>query len=362
VTTQYDRHGVECVCGRVHVAGVPPEAAGAPGTVTYGLNFQAWCVFLLVMHHVPVERCADIIESMAGTWPSDGWVHGLLERAAEAVAAANKAIRALIILARVVCGDETPVRVGPGPKTRKKYLQVACTSLLTYYFPGDRDLASFKDFVYSDLHGAVVVHDRYQNYDSFPGISHQLCCHLLRDLQDAAESYPAAIWPGQIADALRGLIHAADMARDRGTSTVPGQRTAEHLKLFRHGVRAGLSQVRRVSGAKSKQPPARTLLECLRDREAGVLRFLTETAIPPTSNQAERDLRPSKTQQKISGRLRSEKTTRHRYAIRGYTSTRRQARDRRLHRHLRRSRRKPLDTTYSCRRLNHTQNPSRMAI
>jgi hypothetical protein len=322
VTTQYGRHEVECACGRVHVADAPPEAAGAPGTVTYGLNFQAWCVFLLVMHHVPVERCADIIESMAGIRPSDGWVHKLLERAARAVAAANKAIRALILLARVVCGDETPVRVGPGPKSRKTYLQVACTSLLTYYFLGDRDLASFKGFVYSDLHGAVVVHDRYQNYDSFAGISHQLCCqHLLRDLQDAAESYPEAIWPGPIADALRGLIHAANVARDRGMSTVPGETTAEHLKLFRHGVRVGLSQVRRIPGATSKQPPARTLLECLRDREADVLRFLTDTAIPPTSNQAERDLRPSKTQQKISGRLRSEKTTRDRYAIRGYAST-----------------------------------------
>jgi hypothetical protein len=32
-------------------------------------------------------------------------------------------------------------------------------------------------------------------------------------------------------------------------------------------------------------------------------------------------LRPAKTQQKISGRLRSEETTRHRYAIRGYIST-----------------------------------------
>ena len=322
VTVQHDRHEVECACGRVHVADAPPEAADAPGTVTYGLNFQAWCVFLMVMHHVPVERCADIIESMSGIRPSDGWVHGLLERAARAVAAANKAIRALILLARVICGDETPLRAGPGPKSRKKYLQVACTSLLTYYFLGDRDLASFKGFVYSDLYGAVVVHDRYQNYESFAVISHQLCCqHLLRDLEDAAESYPEAIWPGQIADALRGLIHAANLARDRGMSTVPGQMTAEHLKLFRRGVAVGLSEVRRVPGAKSKQPPARTLLECLRHREADVLRFLTDTAIPPTSNQAERDLRPSKTQQKISGRLRSEKTTRDRYAIRGYAST-----------------------------------------
>ena len=32
-------------------------------------------------------------------------------------------------------------------------------------------------------------------------------------------------------------------------------------------------------------------------------------------------MRPARTQQKISGRLRSEQATRHRYAIRGYLST-----------------------------------------
>ncbi len=70
-----------------------------------------------------------------------------------------------------------------------------------------------------------------------------------------------------------------------------------------------------------KQQPGRDLLECLRDRQADVLRFTTDLRIPPTSNQAERDLRPAKTQQKISGRLRSEQVTRDRYAIRGYIST-----------------------------------------
>jgi len=249
-------------------------------------------------------------------------VHSLLDRAARTVAAANQAIRALIILAGVICGDETPLRVGPGPKTRKKYLQVACTSLLTYYFLGDRDLASFKGFIYSDLHGTVVVHDRYVNYDHFEGISHQLCtAHLLRDIEDAAQSYPDAAWPGQIARELRALIHAANTARDQGLDQVPDDMTAEHLKLFRNAVNVGLSQVSRVPGAKAKQHPGRLLLECLKNREADVLRFLTDTAIPPTSNQAERDLRPAKTQQKISGRLRSEKTTRDRYAVRGYGST-----------------------------------------
>ena len=117
------------------------------------------------------------------------------------------------------------------------------------------------------------------------------------------------------------MIHAANLARDQGLAAVPADAQTEHLRLFRHGVRVGLSQVRRIPGAKAEQLPARLLLECLRDREDDVLRFTSDLRIPPTSNQAERDVRPAKVQQKISGRLRSEQATRHRYAIRGYIST-----------------------------------------
>ena len=103
-----------------------------------------------------------------------------------------------------------------------------------------------------DLTG-IVLHDRSQNYGKFPGITHQLrTAHLLRDIEDAVQSYPTVIWPGQTTSALRPLIHAANLARDQGLAAVPED---------------------------------------------------------------------AKTQQKISGRLRSEQATRHRYAVRGYLST-----------------------------------------
>ena len=341
--TQYDGHEVACACAKVHAA-LPPAGAGEAGTVTYGPNLQAWAVFLLVMHHVPVERCADVIGALTGTRPSDGFVHAMIARAAEAVRWAGMLIRALVITASVLCADETPLRVGPGPKTRKKYLLVACTHLLTCYFLGDRSMKTFDAFVFPDLSGTVLAHDRYQNYDAIPGVLHQLCTqHLLRDLEDAAQSYPDAIWPGQAADALRALIRAANTARDKGLAAAPDDATAADLALFRNAVRVGLSEIRRVPGAKSKQKPSRMLLECLKERENDVLRFLTDPRIPPTSNQAERDLRPSKTQQKISGRLRSETATRNRYAIRGYLDTAPQARRGHHHRHPRRPHRKPLD-------------------
>ncbi len=316
---QHDLHEVACACGRVHRAPAPPEA-GAPGTVTYGLGIQALVVYLIAAHAIPVHRCAELIGALTGAKPSPGFVHAMIARAAEAVAEANKAIRCLIILAHVICADETPIRVGPGPKTRKRYLLVACTSLLTYYFLGDRSGKTFAAFVFPDMDGGVVVHDRYQNYDAFPGLLHQLCCaHLVRDLEDAAQAYPDAHWPVQIREALQGLIHAANQARASGLAAVPADVAAPLVKAFRHGVILGLGQVKRAPGRK--QEPFRQLLQCLRDRQADVLRFSTDLRIPPTSNQAERDLRPAKTQQKISGRLRSEQATRHRYAIRGYIDT-----------------------------------------
>jgi hypothetical protein len=40
---------------------------------------------VLVVHHVPVERCAAIIGALTGARPPDGFVHAMLARAARAV-------------------------------------------------------------------------------------------------------------------------------------------------------------------------------------------------------------------------------------------------------------------------------------
>jgi transposase len=49
---QHELHEVACVCGAVHRT-PPPPGAGTPGTVTYSVQLQAWCVFLIAAHHVP---------------------------------------------------------------------------------------------------------------------------------------------------------------------------------------------------------------------------------------------------------------------------------------------------------------------
>jgi hypothetical protein len=130
---------------------------------------------------------------------------------------------------------------------------------------------------------------------------HQLCCqHLLRDLAGAAELYPDAHWPDQIADALRGLIHQTNLARDAGRDTIEPSVHNKLIKLFTNGVKVELSDTTSHDN-RSGERKTRLLLEVLRDRQADVLRFAHDLRVPATSNQAERDLRPSKIQQKISG-------------------------------------------------------------
>jgi len=234
----------------------------------------------------------------------------VLARTAGLLTEVHDRIRTLITLSYAVSCDETPLKVGPkkpkvGKKKAERYLLVAATELYTHYLLGDRSLHTFKAFVVAELGSSVIVHDRYQNYDSakLGALVHQLCCqHLLRDLADAAPLYPDAVWPDQIADALRGLIHQANLAREAGHDTIPTSVRDELITRFRHGVLVGLSDTT-TPPTRTGQRKARLLLEVLHDRDTDTLRFAHDLKVPPTSNQAERDLRPSKVQQNISGRL-----------------------------------------------------------
>jgi transposase len=165
--TQYDQHQVRCGCGKIHTADRPEGARSGP--VGYGPNLAAFAVYLMVVHFIPAHRVVALLESLTGTAPSVGFVHGMINRSAGLLTGVDQRIRTLITLAYAVCCDETPLRVGPntapaGKKKAERYLLVAATELYTHYLIGDRSLDTFTAFVVTDLTNSVVVHDRYQNY------------------------------------------------------------------------------------------------------------------------------------------------------------------------------------------------------
>jgi hypothetical protein len=320
---QHDLHAARCRCGREHVAARPPGVPDSP--VSIGPNLRALAVYLVVFQHVPVERCRQLIADVAGAQVSAGFIHSCLATAAGAVAGTVKLIKTLITAAHVAGFDETTLRAGPAGQ--KKYVLGAFTEEYSAFFLGERTLASFREFGILPGFAGVVVSDRYQNYfhDGWQHLAgHQAClAHLIRDYEDAAQCWPAAIWPGQAQRALRGLIRAWHAARERGLAEIPADVRDPVIREFCHAVLAGLSDVPRIPGPRhsTAQHPGRDLLEFCHHRRDDVLRFTRDTRVWPTNNISERGVRPLKTQQKISGRLTSEGATQARLDIRGYIDT-----------------------------------------
>jgi transposase len=324
VVRQHDVYRVRCGCGREHVAVLPEQVSSAPSS--YGPNLRALVVYLLIYQHVPVARCVELIADLTGgTGPSTGFVHGMLARTAAVVGETVNLIKSLVILSHVVGFDETTLRAGAAGT--KRYVLSASTELYSVLHLGGRDLPSFREFGILPDFAGIAVHDRYQNYyqPEWKHLAgHQACtAHLLRDFTAAAEAYPGAVWPEQAHRALRGLIHAFNQARDGGQAEIAALVRDPLISSFRHAIRVGLAEVRPNPGPRSStaQPPGLTLLEFCRDREDDVFRFVTDTRIWPTNNISERDLRPTKTQQKISGRLTSTEITQDRLDIRSYIDT-----------------------------------------
>jgi transposase len=320
---QHDMHAARCACGREHVAPRPPGVPDAP--VSVGPGLRALVVYLLVYQHVPVERCRQLLADVAGAHVSDGFIHSCLRTAADALTDVIKLIKTLITVAAVAGFDETTLRAGKAGT--KKYVQGAFTEQYTLLFLGERTLESFREFGILDDFAGVAVTDRYVNYwhASWKNLAGRQAClaHLIRDFTDADETYPGQIWPAQARRALSGLIRAWHDARDTGLGAIPADIREPLVTEFRRAVRVGLSRVPRVPGPKNstRQHPGRDLLEFCRDRQDDVLRFTTDTRIWPTNNISERGVRPTKTQQKISGRLTSEDTTQDRLDIRSYIDT-----------------------------------------
>ena len=169
VVTQYDRHEVDVQVQSAACRGRPAEAGdGAPGTVTYGPEFHAWAVFLMVMHHVPIRAVRGHYR-LHVRQPPFGRVGAPACWLAQtkAVAAANEIDGGRSIAPAHVCvawRQTHPSGAGRPESARFAYSRLH-RPLLTCSSSGGRDLPWDTDLVSGALHGTVVAHDRYVDYD-----------------------------------------------------------------------------------------------------------------------------------------------------------------------------------------------------
>jgi transposase len=133
-------------------------------------------------------------------------------------------------------------------------------------------------------------------------------------------------WAAELKHLLRQMKGATDRARQQGEGrlapTLCDAFVARYDALIAAGLAANPPPVRgpRRRG-RLKQSPVRNVLERLLLGKAQVLAFLDDLTIPFDNNQAERDLRMLKVQQKVSGGFRADSGSAAFARISGYLST-----------------------------------------
>jgi transposase len=293
--TEYQVQARACGrCGAV-TAGQPPP--GITGRAQYGPEAHARAANLASAHHIPIGRAAQLMGDMTGLPVSAGWMAGVRHKAAGKLEPFMDHVRALLRQTGVLYADETPARAASG----LEYVHVACTEFLTCMHTGGRSAADIDAGGVLDGYAGVIVRDGYAGYRHLTDALHAWCgAHNLRDLRDLYTFDPEGqVWARSMADLLIHANAAATATRAAGRQRLDDAELAEIRAWYRGAVAKGITdnQHRRSKTAKD----GRRLARRFRDNQDMILRFATDLAVGFTSNQAERDVRPVKVQQRTSG-------------------------------------------------------------
>ncbi|MEU3283344.1 IS66 family transposase [Streptomyces antibioticus] len=313
--TEHRLHEVACAgCG--HRTGAPAPA-GVFSAAVYGPGVRAAIAYLSAYQHLPAKRLAEAMECLFGLPISTATVINVLAGAHDLLEPFEEQVIEHLRAAPLAHADESGVRVAG----RLHWLHVMCTHLVTFYgIHAKRGRKAMDDLgILPAFHGTLVT-DALASYTIY-GDDHALCgAHALRELVAVTEDdRHDTSWAQAMIDV---LIEAKDAIADAvraGESRLTPDVLDGFQDRYRQAALCGIAAHPYAgSGPKSK---ARALAMRLRDKSAEYTRYMSDFTVPFDNNQAERDLRMIKIQQKISGSWRTPTGARRFARIRSYIST-----------------------------------------
>lgn len=302
-------------CGRSTMA-VAPVGVGAP--VQYGPGVAAIVVYLAVRQHIPVARLAELCAEVLGVEVSTGWVAAQVRPAALALTGFTDRVTTAIGAAPVAHFDESGTRVGG----RLRWVHSASTPTLTHYHLDDK-----RGRVAMDAAGVlpaftgVAVHDCWAAYFGYVHLDHAVCnAHILRELTGWHEGDPdRQAWAKDMIDLLVAANRAVIRARADGRAGLDPATLAGFDTRWTELINTAYEVNPRPEAGRGVRIVA--LIDRLRTATAEIWRFTRNFAVPFDNNQAERDIRMVKLQNKISGGWRTFDGARDWLTIRAYIST-----------------------------------------
>ena len=318
-------HQIEAICCPTCQGtslGSFPEAVSAP--VQYGPNLQALAVYLHQGQLLPTARTCEALAALCGCHISEATLIQWSELAAARLAPTVERIAELIAASQLQHADETGIRI----YGMLHWLHVNCTRFLTHLaWHASRGRLAMDEIGIWPRFAGRGMHDRLASYDGY-ACAHSICAaHLIRDCAAVAEQEQQP-WATQMQEFLLDLHDACHQWRLLRQPAVPPIERDDWVARYFEILAAGYAAQPPPPGSpgetgkgRHKQSKAKNLLDALLERAEQVLALLDDLRIPFTNNQAERDLRWAKVQQKISGTFRSATGATAFCRIRSYLST-----------------------------------------
>ncbi len=321
VVTEHRQERKVCPCCKETTAAALPSGAEQP--TQYGPRLAGLATYLHVGHFVPLERTADIIEVLTGRRVSEGWIIACQERVSGRLDPFIAAVTACLHQAKAICCDETGFRFAG----KRFWLHVCCTALLTLMLCHRRRGAEGTTAL-GVLPGytGTATHDHWAPYFSFATCDHAVCNeHHVRELDGVTER-DGQHWAERMKIILYDGLELKRRHHDHGQDIPPdtiAALTTRYDQCLTDGYAANPPPAPQSKPKRGRPKRGKTLalLDRLRDRKEETLRFLHDRNVPWSNNQAERDIRPMKIQQKVSGGFRTETGAIEFCRIRSYLST-----------------------------------------
>jgi len=306
--------------------------ASFPATVSasaqYGTSIQAVATYLVEGQAVPYARASQLLQELFGVQLSAGSIASFVKICHEQLAQVETSLKAALVKAPVIHQDETGLRVG---KTGW-WVHVCSTDRLTHYAAyHSRGRAALNAIGIAPQFRGTSVHDGLASYQGYSFTQAWCNVHHLRELTYVEEELGQA-WARKMKDLLLDMKAEVSQAKALSQHELNMLLLARLLRRYDEILTEGYhvnppppaprksDQSKRTPG-RPKQSLARNLLDRLSKGKWAALRFLHDFAVPFDNNQAERDLRMIKVQQKISGCFRSEQGVTMFCRIRSYLST-----------------------------------------
>ena len=305
-----------------HLTRAPfPAAVSAPAQ--YGTGIQTVATYLVEGQSVPYARASQLLQELLGVQLSAGSIASFVKTCHQQLAEVETRLKAALVKTKVIHQDETGMHVG---KTGW-WIHVCSTDRLTHYAAHQsRGRKALDAIGIAPQFRGTSVHDGLRSYQSYCFTQAWCNVHHLRELTFVEEELKQP-WARKMKDLLLEMKAEVEQAKAAGQQEVEVQELARLLRrydeILEEGYKANPTPPppeKRTRG-RPKQSPARNLLDRLSQGKWAVLRFLHDFAVPFDNNQAERDLRMIKVQQKVSGGFRTEGGVAMFCRIRSYLST-----------------------------------------